>query len=220
MITPETAYYPSPADGAKLASDANDVFSWAAGFGATQHSVYFGDDPNTVADANGAVPIPDTTFDPGALEAGKTYYWRVDEENSTGTVTGQVWSFSLAKPEPEPEPEPVPEPNLMDVAVLLNTEGDLAGTIDTFIAAVLATGLANHPDALGTEYDLTVFVPTDDAFAALDLTPENIGQLNLEGLTDLLLYLATEGRLLAADVMAVEYMEMLNGGNIDRKSVV
>lgn len=45
-IAPETAYDPSPADGAELASDANDVLSWTAGLGATMHSVYFGEDPN------------------------------------------------------------------------------------------------------------------------------------------------------------------------------
>ena len=67
MIIPETAYEPSPADGTELASDAVVVLSWTAGLGAKLHSVYFGDDPNAVADAVGAVPTPNTTFNPGPL---------------------------------------------------------------------------------------------------------------------------------------------------------
>jgi len=110
MIMPETAYGPNPADGAELASDAVVVLSWEAGLNAMLHSVYVGDDPDAVANAVGAPPLPFMTFDPGLLEAGKTYYWRVDELNPPTTVKGEVWSFSLAalEPEPEPEPEPVP----------------------------------------------------------------------------------------------------------------
>ena len=96
-IAPESAYDPSPADGTELASDAVVVLSWTAGMGAKLHLTYFGDDPNAVADAVGAPPMPSTTFDPGPLEAGKTYYWRVDEFNPPTTVTGQVWSFSRAR---------------------------------------------------------------------------------------------------------------------------
>ena len=34
---------------------------------------------------------------PLGLEAGKTYYWRVDEEEATGKIfTGDVWSFTAA----------------------------------------------------------------------------------------------------------------------------
>ena len=35
-------------------------------------------------------------FVPGALLPGTTYYWRVDESGASGTVTGQVWSFTTA----------------------------------------------------------------------------------------------------------------------------
>jgi hypothetical protein len=33
-------------------------------------------------------------FDPGVLENGTTYYWRIDEKNANGTTTGDVWSFT------------------------------------------------------------------------------------------------------------------------------
>ena len=97
-VTPLSANNPIPADGAELASDAVVVLSWTAGLNAKLHSVYFGDDLETVTNAVGAPPKPVTTFDPGQLEAGKTYYWRVDEFNPPNTVTGDVWSFSLAAP--------------------------------------------------------------------------------------------------------------------------
>jgi len=107
-VPPVSAYDPSPADGATdVATDAQ--LSWSAGLGAKLHSVYFGDDVDAVANATGAAPLPLTAFDPGPLEEGKTYYWRVDEFNPPVTVTGEVWSFTtVAPPEPAPEPEPAP----------------------------------------------------------------------------------------------------------------
>ena len=37
----------------------------------------------------------DTTFDPGQLEIGRTYYWRIDEVEADGAVkTGKVWQFT------------------------------------------------------------------------------------------------------------------------------
>jgi len=109
-VPPVTAYDPTPADGATdVATDAQ--LSWSAGLGAKLHSVYFGDDLDAVTNATGAAPLPLTSFNPGLLEEGKTYYWRVDEFNPPTTATGQVWSFTtVAPPEPEPEPEPAPEP--------------------------------------------------------------------------------------------------------------
>jgi len=96
MIAPLTAYNPNPPDGAELASDAAVLLSWSAGMDAKLHSVYFGDDLDTVTNATGAPPGPNTTYNPGQLEAGKTYYWRVDEFNPPNSVKGEVWSFSLA----------------------------------------------------------------------------------------------------------------------------
>lgn len=59
------------------------------------------------------------------------------------------------------------------------------GRFDTLVAAVVAADLA---DALsGGEW--TVFAPTDDAFAKLGLTPDNIGSaFSKADLTDILLY--------------------------------
>jgi hypothetical protein len=70
--------------------------------GAKLHSVYFGDNLDTVTNAAGAPPLPVTTFNPGPLEQGKTYFWRVDEFNPPTTVTGNVWSFTTVEPPPPP----------------------------------------------------------------------------------------------------------------------
>ncbi len=37
-----------------------------------------------------------TTFNPGTLTANTTYFWRIDERNTTGVTTGSVWSFTTA----------------------------------------------------------------------------------------------------------------------------
>ncbi|MEA3225649.1 MAG: LamG-like jellyroll fold domain-containing protein, partial [Planctomycetota bacterium] len=95
-IPPKKAYEPIPADGAKfIAPDIN--FSWTGGFGAKLHHVYFGDNFDEVSNAAGALPSGTTTFAPGPLEVGKTYYWRVDEFDVAETHKGDVWSFVVAK---------------------------------------------------------------------------------------------------------------------------
>ena len=88
-----TAYNNTPADGAKNVLD-NVTLSWAPGLGAQLHQVYFGNNFDDVSNASGAPLVQDTTFVPGALEPGKTYYWRVDEFESGITHKGDVWSFS------------------------------------------------------------------------------------------------------------------------------
>jgi len=100
-VPPDTAYNPNPADGATGVA-TNVVLRWTAGLGAKLHSVYFGDNLDTVTNAAGAPPLPVTTFNPGALEQGKTYYWRVDEFNPPKTVKGTVWSFTTVEPPPPP----------------------------------------------------------------------------------------------------------------------
>jgi Concanavalin A-like lectin/glucanases superfamily len=102
-IPPKKAYNPSPADGAEsVAVDAK--LSWTAGFGAKLHTVYFGDDFDTVANATGGLPGGGTTYDPSPLKRAKTYYWRVDEFDGTTTYTGDVWSFTTQGAVGNPNP--------------------------------------------------------------------------------------------------------------------
>jgi len=84
---------PEPADGAiDVIVDAD--LSWRAGREAVWHDVYLGSDPNALEriDTTGA-----TTFDPGSLDLGVTYYWKIDEVNEAEAVStweGVLWSFS------------------------------------------------------------------------------------------------------------------------------
>jgi len=91
MIPSNKAYTPVPSDDAKYI-DTNVTLSWTPGFEAVMHTVYFGEDYDTVSNAAGNVPRPLTTYTPGELELDKVYYWRVDEV-SDNTYKGDVWSF-------------------------------------------------------------------------------------------------------------------------------
>jgi hypothetical protein len=98
------AGHPNPTDGASnVPVDAN--LSWTPGGLATSHDVYFGTDFNDVNDANNSWamgssvykgPQEANSFDPGALQLGTTYHWRIDEVGATTFAKGDVWSFKTA----------------------------------------------------------------------------------------------------------------------------
>ncbi len=92
-IPPKTAYYPDPADGAEFV-DTGVQLKWTGGFGAKLHTVFFGDNFDDVSNAAGGLPQGTTTYNPGPLKTGKTYYWRVDEFDIIDTYKGDVWSFT------------------------------------------------------------------------------------------------------------------------------
>jgi len=101
------AYEPSPSDGAKFVF-ADTELSWTAGMDAKLHYVHFGDNFDDVNNATAGTSSTDTTYAPGMLELGKTYYWRVDESNPPNPmVKGDVWSFTML-------PDiPITDPNLV-----------------------------------------------------------------------------------------------------------
>ena len=87
------AVNPGPADGAAGVSIDADL-SWVEAEFATSRELWLGKE--------GAMekvePAPaGTTFDPGALEFGQTYQWRVDQIGPSGTVTGHTWNFTTAE---------------------------------------------------------------------------------------------------------------------------
>lgn len=106
-------------------------------------------------------------------------------------------------------------PNLVDVAVAVNSEGSFAGQFDTLIAAVLAADPAVVETLTGNGQH-TVFAPTDAAFEALGITADNLddlladGTLTVEVITEILLYHVAHGRRFAEDVLASEQIRMLN----------
>ncbi len=82
------------------------VLSWNPGFHADKHNVYFGINFNDVNEADIDDPRgvlvrenqDDPTYDPGLLDYGRTYYWRIDEINDTDPNSpwrGNVWSFTI-----------------------------------------------------------------------------------------------------------------------------
>lgn len=88
-----------------------------------------------------------------------------------------------------------------------------AGKFKTLIAAVQAAGLA---DALGGKGPLTVFAPTDEAFAALPkgtveslLKPEN-----KQKLIDILKYHVVSGRVYSEDVVKAKTAKTLQGSTV------
>ncbi|MBN1361396.1 MAG: discoidin domain-containing protein [Sedimentisphaerales bacterium] len=98
LAAPVRARAPEPADGAANV-DVNTLLSWRTGREAVSEQVYLSTDANALADGT-AIPVTAATagvYDPGTLDLGATYFWRIDEVNeaaSVGTWDGDPWSFS------------------------------------------------------------------------------------------------------------------------------
>jgi len=80
---------PYPVDGSFGVSNNADL-SWTAGADSISHDVYFGTTGPGMFQGNQTA----TTFDPGTMAYGTTYYWRIDEVRDDGKTTGTVWSFA------------------------------------------------------------------------------------------------------------------------------
>jgi transforming growth factor-beta-induced protein len=85
------------------------------------------------------------------------------------------------------------------------------GRFTTLVTAVEATGLT---DALKAEGPLTVFAPTDEAFAKLPAGTVDALVEDLPALTNILLYHVVDGRVLAADVAKLASATTLNGQDV------
>ncbi len=126
---------PEPATGATdVPRDV--VTSWKPGPYAKTHDVYFGtvledvenadrDDPREVLvrrDQDASM------YNPGILEFGRTYFWRIDEVNAPPDLTiykGKVWSFTV-----EPVSCPIPVENMTPAASSSMQDNEPAKTID------------------------------------------------------------------------------------------
>lgn len=98
---PLEATEPSPADGSAEVSVDADLLWKEGGFDVT-NNVYLGTSPDLQAEDLVYQGSADR-FDVGTLPNGETYYWRVDQENTGGSTTGQVWSFTTELVTPAPE---------------------------------------------------------------------------------------------------------------------
>jgi len=126
------AHFPVPGDG--LGNVVTPVeLSWTAGKGALVHNVFLSTDQALVEAKDPSVQVgmwlSGTEFDPGALDAGTTYFWAVDEFLGAVTNPGPVWSFTTV-------PEfAIDDPNL--IVKLEFNEGEFAVAVDS-------SGHANH----------------------------------------------------------------------------
>ncbi|MHC4517975.1 MAG: LamG domain-containing protein, partial [Planctomycetota bacterium] len=126
VASAELASNPVPADEA-IDIPRDDDLSWTPGEFAVTHDVYLGTSLEDVNDATRTDPRDvlvsqdqtDSTFDPGRLEFGLTYYWRIDEVNGAPDNTifkGDVWSFEV-------EPFAYPVENIVATSNAISEEG-------------------------------------------------------------------------------------------------
>jgi hypothetical protein len=97
FITQGAVGNPSPANGAVNVMQT-PVLTWVPGIFADTHEVHFGADPTSL-ELKGTGNLGSESYDPGQLEWNTTYYWRIDEANSTNADspwTGPLWSFTTA----------------------------------------------------------------------------------------------------------------------------
>jgi uncharacterized surface protein with fasciclin (FAS1) repeats len=111
-----------------------------------------------------------------------------DIETSNGVI--HVIDAVILPPAEAAAEEPATAMDIVDTAIA-------AGSFSTLLAAVQAAGLE---DALRGEGPLTVFAPTDEAFAKLPAGTLESLLANPEALANILLYHVVEGKLTASDV--------------------
>ncbi len=140
-----------------------------------------------------------------------------------GTQTGSCQSAQSACGAGEKDTQGTVTPAVTMVSTHAEADGTIvevaseAGQFKTLLAAAKAAGLA---DALGSSGPLTVFAPTDEAFAKLGqntiddlLKPEN-----KQKLVSILTYHVVSGDLPATKVLASNDAVTLNGQRIDFKT--
>jgi uncharacterized surface protein with fasciclin (FAS1) repeats len=101
-----------------------------------------------------------------------------------------------------------PPANIVDTAIAVNAQ---TGEFSTLIAAVLAADPA-VVQTLTRQRQLTVFAPTDAAFAKLGLNAGNVATVGKAGLTQILLYHVAPGARYAENVVASSKIRTLERG--------
>jgi len=100
FFIPVAANDPSPAVG-DLDVPLDVTLDWRGGREAVTHDVYLSKDENEVIDGTALVgTVGETRFQPGNLEYGQVYYWKVNEVNDAAAVPvreGETWQFSTVE---------------------------------------------------------------------------------------------------------------------------
>ncbi|MCP4263270.1 MAG: LamG domain-containing protein [Planctomycetes bacterium] len=87
----------NPANGAVNVTQS-PILAWTPGIFGASHEVYFGTDTASL-ELKDSGNLGSESYAPGQLEWNTTYYWRIDEANSTNADSpwiGPVWSFTTA----------------------------------------------------------------------------------------------------------------------------
>ncbi|MFC2116367.1 sulfatase-like hydrolase/transferase [Bacteroidota bacterium] len=86
---PFRAILPVPRMSTKEVPHDDVTLEWTSEAGAESHDVYFGtSNPPPFIGSQGG-----NSYDPGVIQPGTTYYWKIDEKNDYGTTTGIIWEF-------------------------------------------------------------------------------------------------------------------------------
>jgi hypothetical protein len=188
---PGPATGPNPLDG-KIDLSIDADLAWTAGSNTDSHDVYFGTNASPgVGEFQGNQV--GTTFDPGTLANGTTFYWRIDEVNATGTTTGAVWSFTTEEvlAPPLPASAPTPLDGAVDVprnAILAWTAGAGSASHDVYF------GTTNPPPFAGNQAG-TSFAP--GVMAKQTTYFWRIDEVNTQGTTAGTVWSFTTGRNLS-----------------------
>jgi hypothetical protein len=89
------ASQPVPPSGSSTVKADADLM-WLGAYRSDRFDVYFGAGPDQLSRVS---TQSNNIFDPGALEPGKTYYWRIDSRTPHGLAEGPVWSFTVGREE-------------------------------------------------------------------------------------------------------------------------
>jgi hypothetical protein len=134
----------NPASSATTVSINTDL-SWTAGSGASSHDVYFGTDSspdNTSGQSEFMGSQTSTSYALDTLDYSTTYYWRIDEINTTGTTMGTVWSFTT---------EADPNPSIPGQASIISpANGGTSIAIDASLSWNAGTDATSHDVYFGT----------------------------------------------------------------------
>jgi len=97
FITQGAVSSPNPAKGAVDVKQIA-VLTWSPGIFGASYEIYFGTNASAL-ELKGSGNLGSESYEPGQLDWNTTYYWRVDEANSTNADspwTGPLWSFTTA----------------------------------------------------------------------------------------------------------------------------
>lgn len=95
LPTPSCISSPTSPTNSSTNQSLTSTLSWPTATYATSYDVYFG----TTLPGTPTTNTSSTTYNPGTLLAGTTYYWKIVPKNSVGEPTGcSTWSFTTLSP--------------------------------------------------------------------------------------------------------------------------